>query len=125
MKLVDLARINKINLVDMYIVNSIAKDMVEGVFNSPAILYHSQCNQAITGSHRIAAAEKLVEMDNLREDCDFWYSDIEVDVIAVDEYVDEYCEENECTLDQIDYCNLSAIFGNTDIADEVEKNKEW
>ena len=50
---------------------------------------------------------------------------IEIPAIDVTEYVEDYCELNDCLFEDLPFDELSLIFEGTDLEDEVKKNEEW
>jgi len=116
MLLSEIANLEPINKTDPLKVLAIADSLKDGTFSAPDLLYSGSHMRAITGSHRVEAAKYLTERG---------YGDLEMDALDVDEYIDNYCEENECTIDDIPYNNLSAIFMGTDLEAEVMQNEEW
>lgn len=116
----DLARAIVINETDPDKVAALAKDIEANGWDmgAPAILYYDAGNgpNLITGSHRCAAAKIL---DLLGD------GDIEINAVDVTDAVDAYCDEHDCTLDEIDYSNLSAIFSGTEYEQEARRNEEW
>jgi len=124
MTIYEISKLTPINEVDIDKALSIAKSIKNGTFKGPAILFHEPNNAAITGSHRIEAAKILVGIDEDYNN-EFGYSEIEMDVIDVTEYIEDYCEEENCSFEQIPFDSLRDIFEDTDIEDEVKKNEEW
>jgi hypothetical protein len=124
MEISEIAKLRQINEVDVDKALSIANSIKDGTFKAPSLLFYAPINAAVTGSHRIEAAKILVGID---EDYgyDLGYSEIEMDVIDVTEYIDNYCEEEDCTFDQIPFDSLRDIFEGTDIEDDVKENEEW
>jgi len=113
-----LASLYPVNKVDKKQVNELANSFKEKGWEGPPILYSKHHHRAITGSHRIAAAKMLLD------DPDDDYT-VDVEAIDVDDYLDAYCDENNCTIDQIEFAMLRWIFEGTDLEKEVKKNAEW
>lgn len=124
MQLSEVTQLTPINEVDVDKALSIANEIKNGTFKGPAILYHEPNSAAITGSHRIEAAKILVGIDEDHDD-ELGYAEIEMDVIDVTEYIENYCEEEDCSFEQLPFDSLREIFEDTDIEDEVRKNEEW
>jgi hypothetical protein len=120
----EIAQLTPINEVDVDKAISIANAIKNGTFNGPALLFHEPNNAGITGSHRIEAAKILVGIDEDHDD-ELGYAEIEMDVIDVTEYIENYCEQEDCSFEQIPFDSLRDIFEGTDIEDEVRKNEEW
>ena len=112
-----ISNILPINDVDPDLVKKIAESMSNG-WSGPALLYSSAHNMAITGSHRIAAAKLLIDTDES-------YGEYDGVVIDVDEYLEDYCEREDITIDQIPFDNLRLIFEGTDIESEAQQNIEY
>lgn len=120
----DIASLTPINEVDYGKALSIANDIKDGKYKGPAILYHEPNNAAITGSHRVEACRILVGIDDNSEG-ETDYSNIELPVLDVTDYIEDFCEEEDTDFDHIPFDNLREIFEDTDIEDEVRKNEEW
>lgn len=108
----DIAKLQPINEVDQDKVADLAKSMRDG-WSGPAILFCG--DHAITGSHRIAAAELLVEAG----------IDYVVDAVDVSDIVGDWCEENQTTVDDFPFDNLSAVFAGTWAEDIASQNSEY
>jgi hypothetical protein len=120
----EVAKLRQVNEADADKAMSIANAIIDGTFAAPSLLYYVPINAAVTGSHRIEAAKILVSID-ADHGYDLGYSDIDMDVTDVTEYIDSYCEDADCTFDQIPFDYLKNIFSGTDIEDEVKENEEW
>ena len=124
MTLYDISQLTPINKVDTGKAISIANEITDGTFDAPPLLFHEPHNAGITGSHRIEAAKILVEIDE-DHDNELGYSDIELAVIDVTDYIEDYCEKEDCVFEEIPFDSLRDIFEETDIRDVVKKNEEW
>lgn len=124
MQLNEVAQLRPINEVDVDKALEIANAIKGGEYNGPALLYHEPNNAAITGSHRIEAANILVNLD-ADHDFELGYSEIEIPVIDVTEYIEKYCDNNDCSFEEIPFDTLRDVFEGTNIEKEVKKNEEW
>ena len=118
----EVASIIPINAVnDSGKVEAIAKDIANEIFTAPELMYVDFGNgrYAITGSHRIAACEMLMDEDWSK------YQNLTLEVLDVSDIVEEYCERTGHTLDSIDYADLRAIFKDTEYEYEIKENVEW
>jgi len=113
-----LAGLETINKPEKKRIYELVKSFKEKGWDGLPILYSKAHHQAITGSHRIAAAKILLD------DQDWEYS-LDVEAINVDDYLDDYCEVHDCTIDDLPYNSLSDIFEGTDLEEIVKKNSEW
>ena len=107
-------------------VNNIVSDKVSALAESiktngyigAPILVASVSGVLITGSHRLAALEKL-ENDG---EIDVWSMDVAEDVQDI---IDTWCEENDASIDDIDFGNLGRVFSGTRIEQYREEIVEW
>lgn len=112
---------NTINNVDADKVTILADSMKNNGWHGMPILFVE--GQLITGSHRFAALHQIYD-----HDMDGSYisllsnSNIALDV---SEEVEAYCEDNDCTLDDLPYDNLRLIFTGTDIEKYKNEIEEW
>lgn len=115
-----------VNDIDEEKVNDLVESMKDGWKGMP-ILYHEEQGQLITGSHRMAALNKIDEM--VCEDFDKWNPVFEKVLntpcfLEVSEEIEAYCEANECTIDDIDFSSLSEVFEGTNI-EKYAAEMEW
>lgn len=100
------------------------RDLVESIkangWTGAPILVSVAHGTLITGSHRLAALRTLdADMD--------WDGDLDdLGDIAedVDDIIDAWCEENDNTIDDIQFDNLSSVFAGTwveEYKDEIEE----
>lgn len=107
-----------INDVDNNKVLAIAESIKNNGYVGCPMLVCESFGMLITGSHRLADLSYLET-----EDDDFDY-DIEC-AEDVSEILNAYCEENDITIDQIDFSNLSPIFEGTWVEAYKNEIEEW
>lgn len=88
-----------------------------GYVGSP-ILVAAKTGILVTGSHRLAALSFLAEEGNI----DVWGMEVAEDVQDI---VDRWCEENDATIDDIDFANLSNVFSGTRVEKYKDDLAEW
>lgn len=109
-----------VNMIDWDHARELAESIRTNGWNGHPILVASY--RLITGSHRLAALHLL------EKDPDFDAGDLfERDDIAVDvsDVVDDYCEDQECTIDDIPYDYLRDIFAGSWCQEYAETEVEW
>ena len=86
----------------------------------------------ITGSHRLAALRAIEEeADDAADNGDYdayerLSSILECECAeTVDDIIEAYCSDNDCTIDDLPYDNLSQIFAGTDIERYASEFAEW
>lgn len=115
----EVIRLNTINEVETEKVMALAKSIKENGWQGMPLLYSEAHGQLVTGSHRRAALEML-EMD---DDVDLY----ELGDIAenVDDIIDEWCEANDATIDDLPYDNLREVFAGTWVEEFKNELVEW
>lgn len=107
-----------VNDVDNTRVKALAESIKENGWQGAPMLYSEAHGMLITGSHRRAALEMLEQDD----DVDLY----ELGEVAenVDDIIDAWCEENDATIDDVPFDNLSELFAGTWVEqykDEIEE----
>lgn len=74
----------------------------------------------ITGSHRLAAIKAIAD-----EDWDFDLDSLGDVAEPVDDIINAWCEENDCTISDIPYDCLSQVFAGTWVEDYKDEIVEW
>lgn len=98
----------------------IKNSIMENGWQGCPILVSEAHNRLITGSHRLAA---LQDISNNEWDFDL---DSLGDVAEnVDDILDAWCEEHDCTIDDLPYDDLCAIFSGTWVEQYADDLKEW
>lgn len=117
-----------INDVEEVKVQSILESIITNGWKGAPILYVDDYG-LVTGSHRLEALKRLEAMyddaDNAtqsRIDEILNSDDIALDVSGI---IDEYCAENDCTFDQIQFDNLRTVFAGTEIEKYAAEIAEW
>lgn len=117
-----------INAVDEDKVNGLVKDMLSKGWVGAPILYHQSIG-LITGSHRMAALNKIEEMyynEELSESQMEKADEIDNNedyALDVTEIVDEYLDENPDTGFEFD--QLGVIFQGTEVEEWKDEIVEW
>lgn len=111
MILEELAKLVKVNETDDDKVSDIAESIKAGTFTAPAILVWEDMNQAVTGSHRIAAAQLLIN-----EDEESWWN-YDIETVDVSDVMND--------TDSPEYDNLRSMFEGTQFEDDARQNDEW
>lgn len=112
---------NPLNEVDSEKVNALAEDIKNNGWKGMPILFIE--GQLITGSHRFAALHKIEKEDEYGDYIDLLSN--ENIALDVSEEINDYCEKNDCSYNQIDYSCLSYVFKGTDIEKYADQIEEW
>lgn len=111
----DISSLPTVNEVDQNKVEEIKKSIVANGWQGAPILYTNL--GLVTGSHRLAA---LQEIEETGEDDDVLFENIAEDVTDI---VNDYCEKNDMTWDELDFSYLREIFTGTWV--EEYEIREW
>lgn len=109
-----------INNTDATRVEEIAESIKKNGWVGAPILVSESLGQLITGSHRLAAIQSVIE-----NDWDFDADDLGDIAEDIDGIINAYCEENDCTIDQLPYDNLSLVFAGTWVEEYAAGMVEW
>lgn len=109
----------EVNQVDPDRVAAIEASIRQNGWQGAPILVLESMGMLITGSHRLAAIKALAS------DLNFDLDSLGDVAEAVDDIVCAYCEENGCTVDDLPYDNLSAIFAGTWVEEYKDQLSEW
>ena len=108
-------------------VNEIMESLLtNGWIGAPILYIDDMC--LVTGSHRLEALKQIESMYDVSDDetqdkiTEILNADIALDVTDI---VNEYCEENDCTYDQLPFDSLRNIFKNTRIEEFKGEINEW
>lgn len=104
-----------VNDVDEKKVSEIKKSILENGWQGAPILYTNM--GLVTGSHRLAA---LREIEETEDDDDVLFENIAEDVTDI---INDYCEKNDMTWDELDFSYLREIFTGTWV--EEYEIREW
>lgn len=96
-------------------VEEIKKSILENGWLGAPILYTNM--GLVTGSHRLAA---LREIEETEDDDDVLFENIAEDVTDI---INDYCEKNDMTWDELDFSYLREIFAGTWV--EEYEIREW
>nr|DAP69517.1 MAG TPA: ParB-like nuclease domain [Caudoviricetes sp.] len=121
MKANEIIYFSPINSTDPAKAQALAEAIRENGWCGAPILVCESMGQLITGSHRHAALRLLYnDMEN------FFDLDQLGDVAEpVDDIINAWCEENDCTIDEIAYDNLGQIFASTWVEQYKDEIAEW
>jgi hypothetical protein len=106
-----------INNVDDNKVNDLVQSILTNGWQGAPILYASI--GLVTGSHRLAALQYI---DRELLDDTVLYQDIALDVTDI---INQFCEDNDYTWEQLPWNNLSMIFRGTEIETYKDDIVEW
>lgn len=114
----DIKGLALINEVDNDKVNSLVQSILSnGGWRGAPILYTNM--GLVTGSHRLAA---LQQIDRELLDDTVLYQDIALNVTDI---INQFCEDNDYTWEQLPFDNLSMIFKGTEIEQYKDDLIEW
>lgn len=105
-----------VNATDPEKVAAIAASIRENGWTGAPILVAAASGILITGSHRLAALRLIDEEDGL--------DDLDV-AEDVQDLIDAWCEENDASLDDIDFSSLANVFRGTRIEQYKNEMEEW
>ena len=114
----DVINLCTVNDVDRNKVDSLKKSIRELGWEGAPILVSDAHGMLITGSHRRQA---LIELDNEG----FNIGSLGDIAESVDDLIDAWCTENECTFDNIRFDCLSDLFGGTWVEKYKDDIVEW
>lgn len=120
MKAIEIMSYHKINEVDPSRVNEIKRSILENGWQGAPILICESHGMMITGSHRLAALK-----DIYNNEWDFDLDSLGDVAEPVDDLLDAWCEENDCTISDIPYDCLSQIFAGTWVEQYADNIIEW
>ena len=106
-----------VNDVDRDKVEEIKESILTNGWQGAPILYTNL--GLVTGSHRLAA---LREIEDTEEDDDVLDEDVAEDVTDI---INDYCEKNDMTWDEIDFSYLRDIFSGTWVEEYKGQIREW
>lgn len=111
---------NPINAIEAAHVDSIKKSILADGWNGAPILVCATHDMLITGSHRLAALKDIYD-----NEWDFDLDSLGDVAEPVDDILDAWCEENDCTIDDIPYDCLSQVFSGTWVEQYKDAIVEW
>ncbi|UED72094.1 ParB N-terminal domain-containing protein [Brevibacillus sp. HD3.3A] len=116
-----------INLVEETKVQELVDSMLENGWQGAPILYVEDTG-LVTGSHRLEALKRLNNMYDAVDDetksriDEIFNAEIALDVTDL---INSFCEENECSFDEIDFSSLRSIFEGTEVEQYAAQLAEW
>lgn len=113
----DIKCIPSVNDVDEKKVSEIKKSILANGWQGAPILYTNL--GLVTGSHRLAA---LQEIEESGEDDDVLFENIAEDVTDI---INDYCEKNNMTWEDLDFSYLREIFAGTWVEEYKDEIQEW
>lgn len=105
-----------VNATDPEKVAAIADSIRRNGWTGAPILVAAASGILVTGSHRLAALRLIDEEDGL--------DDLDV-AEDVQDLIDAWCEENDASLDDIDFSSLANVFRGTRIEQYKNEMEEW
>lgn len=108
-----------VNDVDEKKVSEIKESILKNGWEGAPILYTDM--GLVTGSHRLAALQKIEEDDDVIDD-DVLFEDIAEDVTDI---INDYCEKNDMTWEDLDFSYLREIFAGTWVDEYKDEIREW
>lgn len=111
----DIKSLPMVNDVDEEKVEEIKNSILTNGWKGCPILYTDL--GLVTGSHRLAALQSIEETE---DDDDVLFENIAEDVTDI---INDYCEKNDMTWDEIDFSYLRDIFKGTWV--EEYEIREW
>lgn len=111
----EISSLPTVNDVNHDKVEALKKSILSNGWKGAPILYTNM--GLVTGSHRLAA---LQEIEETGEDDDVLFENIAEDVTDI---VNDYCEKNDMTWDELDFSYLREIFTGTCV--EEYEIREW
>lgn len=111
----EISSLPTVNDVNHDKVEALKKSILSNGWKGAPILYTNM--GLVTGSHRLAA---LQEIEETGEDDDVLFENIAEDVTDI---VNDYCEKNDMTWDELDFSYLREIFTGTWV--EEYEIREW
>ena len=120
MKARDIISYNTINETDSARVNELKASIMEHGWQGAPILVSETHNRLITGSHRLAALKDIYD-----NEWDFDLDSLGDVAEPVDDLIEAWCEENDCTIDDIPVDYLSAVFAGTWVEKYKDEITEW
>lgn len=121
MKANEILYFSPINSTDPGKAQALAEAIRENGWCGAPILVCESMGQLITGSHRHAALRLLYD------DMESFFDLDQLGDVAepVDDIINAWCEENDCTIDEIAYDNLGQIFVGTWVEQYKDEIAEW
>lgn len=113
----EISSLPTVNEVDQNKVEEIKESILANGWQGAPILYTNL--GLVTGSHRFAA---LREIEESGEDDDVLFENIAEDVTDI---INEYCEKNDMTWEDLDFSYLREIFAGTWVDEYKDEIREW
>lgn len=120
MKARDIVNYIPINETDSARVAEIKRSIMEDGWKGAPILVCEAHTMLITGSHRLAALKDIYD-----NEWDFDLDSLGDVAEPVDDIIDAWCEENDCTIADIPVDYLSAVFAGTWVEEYKDEIIEW
>lgn len=116
-----------VNEVDESKVQALVESMLANGWQGAPILYVADTG-LVTGSHRLAALQRLEEMQADADDARFdRISEILSSPVALDvsDIVNAFCAEYDYSFDELDFSSLRPIFAGTEVEAYADQIEEW
>lgn len=111
---------NPINETDAGHVDNIKKSIMRDGWQGAPILVCEAHGRLITGSHRLAALKSIYD-----NELDFDLDSLGDVAQSVDDILDTWCIDNDCTIDALPYDCLSQVFVGTWVEEYKDEIVEW
>ncbi|MEQ2422434.1 hypothetical protein WMO23_06765 [Megasphaera sp. CLA-AA-H81] len=113
----EISSLPTVNDVNHDKVEALKKSILSNGWKGAPILYTNL--GLVTGSHRLAA---LREIEETEDDDDVLFENIAEDVTDI---INDYCEKNDMTWDELDFSSLRDIFTGTWVDEYKDDIEEW
>lgn len=118
MKAIEIMCYSEINDVMADRLEEIKTSIKENGWQGAPILVCESMGCLITGSHRLAALKAIADED-------FDLDGLGDVAEPVDDIINAWCEENDCTINDIPYDCLSQVFAGTWVEQYADEIIEW
>lgn len=120
MTALEIINYNAINDTDQDRVAEIKRSIMENGWQGAPILVSEAHSRLITGSHRLTALKDIYD-----NEWDFDLDSLGDVAESVDDIIDAWCEENDCTISDIPLDSLSMVFEGTWVEEYKDDIVEW
>lgn len=120
MTAIEIINYTPINEAESTHVAEIKASIMDSGWQGAPILVCETHNMLITGSHRLAALKDIYD-----NEWDFDLGSLGDVAEPVDDILTVWCEENDCTIDEIRFDCLSTVFAGTWVERYKDSIAEW
>lgn len=119
----EISSLVELNEVEQAKVNELIESMLQDGWKGAPILYTNL--GLVTGSHRIVALKKITKMYE-NDEIEIYPTVLDQEIaLDVTDIVNNYCEKNEVSYEEIDFAFLSDVFEGTEVEMYKDQIKEW